>query len=303
MNLGQLSAGEFRERMAGPGIGVRAGAFALRVRSDAEPVHEGFRLLYAGYPVVEPEGFCDYAVDIRCRGGLRRFAKRQVRFLFDGAPVFEPLPLEHALPLAEWALNWCISTHAHQYLVLHAAVVERGGHAAILPAPPGSGKSTLCAALVHRGWRLLSDELALLSLADRSLAALARPISLKNESIDLIASYAPGATFGKRTVDTRKGTVALLKAPDAHVARAAERARPAWIVFPTYVAGAAPLLTSRPKADSMLELSRNAFNFGPTGREGFEALADAVDASGCYDFTYGRLDDAIAQFDALGAGR
>jgi predicted ATPase len=29
----------------------------------------------------------------------------------------------------------------------------------ILPAPPGSGKSTLCAALVTRGWRLLSDEL------------------------------------------------------------------------------------------------------------------------------------------------
>jgi HprK-related kinase A len=301
MKLGQLSAGELRERMAGPGIGIRTGAFALRVRSDAQPVHEGFRLLYAGYPVVEPDGFCDYAVEIGRRGGLRRFAKPQVRFLFDGVPVFEPLPLAHALPLAEWALNWCISTYAHQYLVLHAAVVERGGRAAILPAPPGSGKSTLCAGLVHRGWRLLSDELALLSLTDRSLAALARPISLKNESIDLIGRYAPQAVFSGRTVDTRKGTVALLKAPDEHVARAAEGARPAWIVFPTYVASADPQLKPRAKADSMLELSRNAFNFGPTGREAFEALADAVDACGCYDFAYSRLDDAVAQFDALAA--
>jgi predicted ATPase len=33
-------------------------------------------------------------------------------------------------------------------------VVERDGHALILPAMPGSGKSTLTAALVQRGWRL-----------------------------------------------------------------------------------------------------------------------------------------------------
>jgi hypothetical protein len=41
-------------------------------------------------------------------------------------------------------------------------VLERGGRALLLPAPSGSGKSTLCAGLAFNGWRLLSDELALL---------------------------------------------------------------------------------------------------------------------------------------------
>ncbi|MFO1293598.1 MAG: HprK-related kinase A [Rubrivivax sp.] len=299
MRLGQLSGGDFAARLAGPGIGIQAGAFAFRIRSDALPVERGIRLLYEDYPLVEAGGFCDYAVEIRRRSGLRRHVRPQVQFLFDGDPVFDPLPLLHALPLAEWALNWCVSTYAHQHLVLHAAVVERDGRAAILPAPPGSGKSTLCAALVHRGWRLLSDELALLSLADRSLAALARPVSLKNESIELISRFAPQAVFSEPTVDTRKGTVALLKAPPAHVARAAEPARAAWIVFPRYESGAGPRLEPRPKADSMLELSRNAFNFGPTGREAFDALADVIDGCDCFDFGYSRLEDAVAQFDRL----
>jgi hypothetical protein len=139
MRLGQLSGGDFAARLAGPGIGIQAGAFAFRIRSDALPVERGIRLLYEDYPLVEAGGFCDYAVEIRRRSGLRRHVRPQVQFLFDGDPVFDPLPLLHALPLAEWALTWCVSTYAHQHLVLHAAVVDRDGRAAILPAPPGSG--------------------------------------------------------------------------------------------------------------------------------------------------------------------
>src|SRR3546814_10587342 len=89
--------------------------------------------------------------------------------------------------MLEWGLNWCIGAHGHQFLIIHAAVIARNGLAAILPGAPGSGKSTLTACLVHNGWRLLSDEMALVSLQDGGLTALARPISLKNRSIDLIA--------------------------------------------------------------------------------------------------------------------
>ena len=95
--------------------------------------------------------------------------------------------------------------HAHHYLLLHSAVIEREGCAVIMPAPPGSGKSTLCAGLVHRGWRLLSDELALISLTDTSITPLGRPISLKNQSIDVIKEYVPGAIFNRVTHDTSKG--------------------------------------------------------------------------------------------------
>ena len=299
MNVGDLSSAARGRRLVGAGLGIRTGPFGLRIRSDIAAVHDGVGLLYQDYPLIDDEGFCDYAVELRRPPGLRRWVKPQVRLYYDHVPLFEPMPLGHAMPLLEWALNWCISAHAHQYLILHAAAIERDGLAAILPAPPGSGKSTLCAALIHRGWRLLSDELALLSLADGSLHALARPVSLKNRSIDIIRDYAPGCVFGALSHDTAKGTVAHLKVPPAHLARVQETARPAWIVFPRWVADAPAALVPRGKPETLLTISRNTFNFGLSGREGFHVLADAVTAADCYDFSYGRLDDAVEVFDAL----
>ena len=71
---------------------------------------------------------------------------------------------------------------------MHAAVFERDSSAVVLPGPSGVGKSTLCAALVARGWRLLSDEVAMIRPQDGLLQPYPRPISLKNESIEMIAA-------------------------------------------------------------------------------------------------------------------
>jgi HprK-related kinase A len=299
MNIGELAVAELGRRLQGAGLGIQSGPFGFRLRSDVAAVRSGVALLYRDHPLVPDDGFCDFSIELRRPAGLRRWVRPQVQLHHDHVPAFEPMPLGHAMPLTEWALNWCISSQAHQYLVLHAAAIEREGLAAILPAPPGSGKSTLCAALIHRGWRLLSDELALLSLADGSLHPLVRPVSLKNRSIHVIRDYVPEAVFGAPSHDTAKGTVSHLKPPVAHVARMHETARPAWVVFPRWVADAPATLVPRDKPAVVLEISRQAFNFGIAGREGFRALADAVDRCGCYDFSYGRLDDAVEAFDGL----
>ena len=301
--IGQLSARELASRLSGPGLSFRTGPFAFRIRSQVPQVHAGLGLLYAGYPLIPEDSFCDFSVEIVRSTGLRRAIRPQARFRFDGAFPFEALPLAHAFPMLEWAMNWCISSHVNQFLLIHAAVVERQGLAVILPAPPGSGKSTLCAALVLRGWRLLSDEIALIPFDGGGLRALGRAISLKNESINIISAFEPSAVLNAPTFNTAKGTVTHLRVPQAHVDRLDETARPAWLVFPRWVAGSPALMTPREKSDSVVDLARNSFNYGVLGRLGFETLSDLVAACDCHDFVYGQLDDAIAAFDALAAGR
>lgn len=299
MNLCSLSPADVSYRLGGEGLLLRTGPFNFRIVSAIGSVAAGLRLLYADYPLAAGDDFVDFTVTLQCSGGLRRWWRRQVLLSYDGANPFVPLPLDHAFPLLEWAMNWCISTQAHHVLTLHAAVLERGGRAVILPAPPGSGKSTLCAGLTSRNWRLLSDELTLLSLSDRSVVPLGRPISLKNESLAVIRQFAPDVVLNDVTHDTSKGSVSHMKVPSDQVRRLDEAARPRWVVFPKYVPDAPPTLRPRSKAESMLELGRNAFNYTLLGLTGFEVLADVVDGCDCYDFSYSRLEDAVAVFDRL----
>jgi len=298
LTLSTLDPGELRRRFAGPGLVLRTGPFRSRIRTDIPALVDTISLLYADYPV-DDEGFADFQLQLRAAGGWRRWLRPQVRFDQDGLQPFKPLPIGQAHPMFEWVMNWCVSNKAHSYLVIHAAVLERNGRAFILPAPPGSGKSTLCAALVCRGWRLLSDELTLVRPLDLALVPLPRPVSLKNASIGVIQAWEPGAVFGPAVPETSKGTIAHMRAPQASVAAAASVARATHIVFPRYEGGAQTVLAPLPKAQLFTRVADNAFNYTVLGESGFDALGRLVDSCAGFDFSYGKLDEAIALFETL----
>ncbi|MDK6078697.1 HprK-related kinase A [Massilia varians] len=304
LTLASLGRGEMLRRLAlsGPGLVLRTGPFRSRIHTDIAHLADAIALLYADYPVEGEDGFADFQLAFRRSGGLRRWYRPQVRFDSDGQAPFQPLPLEQALPMFEWVMNWCVSHHAHGYLIIHAAVLQRGNAAVILPAPPGSGKSTLCAALASRGWRLLSDELTLVRPQDLALLPLARPVSLKNASIGVLRSYAPNAVFGPEVHGTSKGTIAHMRAPGASVVAAAEPARATHVVFPRYEADAPASLVPMPKARLFTGMVDNAFNYAVLGGQGFDVLGRLVEGCSGYTFSYGRLDDAMAVFDGFAGG-
>lgn len=299
--VASLSPRALRRQLAGPGIHLQTGAFVTHLRSPIRHMADAIGLLYADFPLLPAPGFADFYVEMARVGGLRRFVGRQVLFRHDGQAPFRPLPLAQTFPMFEWSLNWCVSSRAHDYLILHAAVLERHGRAVILPAPPGSGKSTLCAALVASGWRLLSDELTMVRLADGLVEPLPRPISLKNQSIEVIRAWAPQLVFSRSVHHTTKGTVAHVKPPADSVARAHEAVRAAWIVFPQYAADAPATLEAMAPARAFMQVADNGFNYGLLGRAGFDALGRLMAGAASYQFRYSVLDEAIATFERLAA--
>lgn len=299
VKLGDLSHSQLRQRLAHRGLSLRTGAFVTRIQTRLEAVAAGMALHYAAHPIEDDDAFADFHVSLKRPAGLRRWIQPQVVFHFDESTPFAPLPGDQGFPMLEWGLNWCITNHCHDVLVLHAAVVERDGHALILPAPPGSGKSTLCAGLAHRGWRLLSDELTVIDPLGLDIQAVPRPVSLKNASIDVIRRFAPEAQFGRVVHDTNKGSVAHFRPPLSAVQRAGERARPGWVVMPRWEAGAATSLRPLSKARCLMQLVENAFNYNVHGAAGFEMLSALVDRCDTFEFTYSDLDDAAALFASL----
>lgn len=299
MIVGDYSLRDLRRELKGAGVRIRTGPVVSRILSSLPTVAEGIALHYAKHSIEPNDGFADFHVSIHRPYGLRRWYRPQVLFDFDGNSVFSPLPVDQAFPMLEWGLNWCISSQLHKFLIIHAAGIELGGRAAIFPAPSGSGKSTLCAGLVCGGWRLLTDELTLLDRVNGLVTPLARPVSLKNASIDAIRKFAPTAVFGPSIEDTAKGRVAHMQPPSSSVIRANEPAKPAWVIIPKFVADAAASLTPLSKAKTLMRLIDCAFNYNVHGRAGFNLLADLVERCDCFEFAYSDLVDANRTFESL----
>jgi HprK-related kinase A len=299
LKVADVSGGRLAHDLHGAGLYLRTGPVVARIRSRLPAVANGIALHYAEHALADADGYADFHVSVERPLGPRRWISPQVVFRFDGDLPFAPLPGDQGFPMLEWGLNWCVSSHCHQYLTIHAAVVERRGKALILPAPSGSGKSTLCAGLTFSGWRLLSDELTLIEPASGQIVPLPRPISLKNASIAAIRQFSPEAVIGPVVHETTKGDVAHVRPPKEGVQRAADRATPGWIVLPQYVAGSEPRLAPLPKAQAFMRLVDNAFNYHVHGRRGFDVLAALVERCECYTFTYSKLADAAAVFERL----
>jgi HprK-related kinase A len=284
-----------RELLFSGGLVLGAPPFVFRIRSADQNLSDAISAAYAEFEWRPDDTFVDFDLSIRPVRGFRRFYRPLVSLDLDGISPFDPLPAAQAFPLLEWGLNWCVTSNAHQYLMVHSAVLAQGKHAVLLPAPPGSGKSTLCASLMLSGWRLLSDELALLEPESGMLVPFVRPVSLKNASISLIAGRFPQAILTRPVVDTVKGTVAHLRPSSESVALRKVKAQPRLLVFPEFTRGLGGRLEVLPlgHAEATVELARNVFNLAALGATGFEAMASAVERCTCFRLRFESLDEAV----------
>lgn len=299
MRVGDLTPGELQARLAGDGFSIQFGPFAIKIRSDIGALCALAHALYEPYPLAPSAQMADFHVDVSSRPGLRRWLRPQCRFRLDGRSPFAPYPVAHAFPALEWGINWCVATRAHHLLMLHSAVVERDGLAILFPAWPGHGKSTLCAALIHSGWRLLSDEFGLVRPEDGMLLPMPRLIPLKNESIDVLRGFRPEALIGPSFHGTRKGTVAHVRPPQESIRRAQEPARARWLVFPRWVKGAPLSLEPLAKSQAFLMLASNSFNYQVLDATAFRLVAAMVRDCGCHALVYSDLNEAVTALDAL----
>ena len=297
--LADLSVADLSARLRGGGLLLRMGPFVLRLGTSLDELVDPIALLYAHHEVVAEGGIVDFDIRVEPMTGPRRWIRPLARHIIDGRPQFDPFPRSLALPMMEWAINWCTFMRPHFFLLLHSVVVEHGGRAMLLPGPPGAGKSTLCAALALRGWRLLSDEMAVFRPPAIDLIPVPRPVGLKEESIEVVRRFDPSAVIGPACPGTHKGTVAHLRPPADSIRRCQETARPRWIVFPAYTPGAEVALVPTGKAQTFVHVADDAFNFSLLGRLGFEMLSAVVDACDCYELTYGDLGQAVAALTQL----
>jgi len=304
MKMCELAFSEVEQAInSSHGLGIQIASIRVRVHSAIPQVAQNIYNLYSYYPTELEPNFSDFSVHVYPASGLRRWFRAQVHFALDEFVPFKPLPLNQAYAFFEWGLNWCVAQYLNNALILHAAVVEKNGKAAILPAPPGSGKSTLCALLVASGWRLLSDEMAIIDLRNGSLKPLPRPISLKNESINIIQSFAPKIYVSPTTHDTNKGSVAHMQVPLVSAQAANQTCEAGWFILPKYQPNAAARLEPMTPGLALMAAIDNSFNYSVQGAPAFHTLTQLLTQLPAYRFSYSDSNEALAVFSRLSSSK
>jgi len=300
--VSQLPEGDFNKRLLNGGLALHIGPYIYSIQSDLPEVARGVRTLYADFRLADSGAFIDYNVSIR-HGSLLQRLRNQVEFLFDETRPFETIPLGQAYAFLEWGMNWCVSLHANEYLKLHAATVSRDDSTILMPGVPGSGKSTLCAALGLDGWRILSDEHAMVEPGSARIVPLCRPVSLKNESIEAIRSFSSDAIFGPTSRETHKGRVAHMKADLHPRSHDLQPLSARWMVFPRFSTDEPQRFTPRRRTDSFILAAYHSFNYSLLGEAGFEMMQELIDSVECYDLVYHDLDWALEAISRMTSGR
>jgi len=217
-----------------------------------------------------------------------------------GNQHFRQCRADELFPVFEWGLNWLLSSFCLNYLCIHAAVLAKGEQALIFPAPPGSGKSTLCALLMLEGWRLLSDEHCLVDLETAAIIPCVRPISLKNRSIEVISDYAPHLQQLPRYANTVKGDLKFLPASEQSWLEREQPAKAVAVIFPQYDAsGPACELNKIPLVDLGHLLVRNSFNYSSLATQGFAALTELLSQVQGYRLRYRDNQQMLQQVSQL----
>jgi HprK-related kinase A len=296
--LKHLAPDVFNQQLTSGELALRIGPYVYKIQSNLPSVTTGITTLYGDFVLAEPGEFVDFDIAMVCKGLFHR-AQRKAEFLFDKRRPFDTIPTGQAYAFLEWGMNWCVSVQSNEYLKLHAAAVSRGNSAVIMPGIPGAGKSTLCAALCLSGWRVLSDEHAMIPQNTTEIVPICRPVSLKNESINAIKSFSSSAIFGPVSEKTHKGVVVHMKADihaDSHDTSTVQARA---MIFPRYSRSEPQHLSRRRRTDSFILAAYHSFNYSLLCEAGFDAMKALIDQVECYDLVYHDLDWAVRNIDEL----
>jgi HprK-related kinase A len=272
-------------------LDIQIGPVAFRIGSAWRAPLDALARLYATYP--KPAGgLADFTVRLEPEKPWRRLLRPSVAIRGDYIlPDAAPLSLAHGLLAAEMGMNLQMALGQKNYLLLHAATVEKDGRGLVMTGESGAGKSTLAALLGERGWRLMGDEFALLDMASGDLMPFPRAVSLKNGAIGVMEAEVPAERFGPRLENTPKGAIRHMRPNGTALSRMGEGARPALILFPRF--GQARDVRGVGKAEVFMRLTQASTNYVSLGRPGFDALTRLVEGNPALAIDYPDTGTAV----------
>lgn len=216
----------------------------------------------------------------------------------DGTLVSVVEPPIDLLSALEAAVNAAaIQALGELYLLVHAGAVAYADRGVLLPAPAGSGKTTLVAALVAAGFQYLSDEVGVFDPRTWQLLPFAKSLSVKRGGARALASV--HAELAKDVPHLRSGRELIWYLPPPTAAWPSGPVPLRYIVLPEYVPGARTELVPIGRMPALSRVVQQSYKLQAHGAYGLGGLIEALRTADCYALTVGQLRPAVDQLREL----
>lgn len=218
------------------------------------------------------------------------------RLAFNGAPHplsdAAPLPAERLFPLLLDRMRSLAYQGTDYLLSVHGAVVTKGRQGVLLPGQSGAGKSTLTAVLVANGYKLLTDEAAVLARDGCRALPVPVPVGLKAGSWPVAEALFPG--FAAQAVHERWDGLALRYLLPPASARAETACAISHVVFPRFAAGADLAVTALTPVAALRRMTEAGYQVKEyLDAAKVEQLLDWLSRVRCTALEYGSTEDAL----------
>lgn len=216
---------------------------------------------------------------------------------FNGAPQGKALPADKLLPAIHGRLRIIAYQRFPYLLAVHAAVVTDGRRTIVLPGLSGSGKSTLAATLLARGYRLFSDEVALMD-QDGDLVPIPLGLCLKEGSWPLLKDHFPQLT----AVPVHKRwdglPVRFLESGSIAFAGEGDNRRATHLCFPRFLPDGPGCLERLSPVNAMRRLTDSGYQVPGLTVESADRIVDWMCGLSCFSLTYSSTEEALRLLDS-----
>jgi hypothetical protein len=196
-----------------------------------------------------------------------------------------------------WQINSEVIRNARRHLLIHAAAASWRGRGIVMPAESESGKTTLVTGLIRAGFDYLSDEAAVIDPKTLSLIPYAKPLSMEAGTLEAIPE------LKKQLHPAFAWTTRFsyhLHPSDVRTDAIGSECAVKYVIAPSYRRGETAMV-SMSRADALVALVDNAFNFNRFGTRGLKALARVVERTECFRLRMGDVPSAVeAILDVVG---
>ncbi len=207
------------------------------------------------------------------------------------------------MPHLESALNHQTMLTQNTFFQLHAGVMSFHDRAVVFTGKSGTGKSTLAAALLARGWSYLCDEFALIEPSSLLVYPFPKALSIKQGGVDHIERLNLPLVSGEWSNGKRTRQFSYVVPTEAGGGGVGGPCPVGSVLFLSRRVNM-PLQWSRLTApETAMTLYRCGLNTEVLGRQAFDTAVALARRAPCFEFNLGSVEESCDALESLVSGQ